>query len=182
MSATFESFVNSQTSVDSFHLINVFADVPLSISIPAFKEGDPVVSLIPINHDLAVELYVRPVDLPLINIGESIRLIFDGWPSLVFGGWPSSSFGTFGGEVYAIDKNISDNGLYRILIVPDERDFEWPNLLKLGSGVKGIFLLNDVPIWYEMWRQINGFPPEFYDGKKSKYKLDDSIDDKYHTK
>jgi membrane fusion protein, adhesin transport system len=148
------------------------------------KEGDPVVSLIPIEQDLAVELYVRPVDLPLINIGERIRLIFDGWPSLVFGGWPNASFGSFGGEVYAIDRNISTNGLYRVLIIPDEKDpAKWPSkYLKLGSGVKGIFLLNSVPIWYEMWRQINGFPPEFYDGKKSDYKLDESIDEKYHTK
>lgn len=146
------------------------------------KEGEPVVSLIPINHDLAVEMYVRPLDLPLIKIGEHNRLIFDGWPSLVFGGWPNASFGSFGGEVYAIDKNISDNGLYRVLIIPDERDVAWPELLRLGSGVKGVFLLNDVPIWYEMWRQINGFPPEFYDGKKSVYKLDESIDSKYHTK
>lgn len=146
------------------------------------KEGDPVVSLIPINHDLAVELYVRPVDLPLINIGEHNRLVFDGWPSMVFGGWPNASFGTFGGEVYAIDKNISENGKYRVLIIPDEKEIRWPELLKLGSGVKGVFLLNNVPIWKEMWRQINGFPPDFYDGKKSKYKLDESIDSKYHTK
>ncbi len=146
------------------------------------KEGDQVVSLIPIVHELAVELYVRPVDLPLIKIGERNRLIFDGWPTIVFGGWPGVSHGTFGGEVYAIDKNISANGLYRILIIPDEKDVVWPDLLKLGSGTKGIFLLNDVPIWYELWRQINGFPPEFYDGKKSNYQLDETIDEKYHTK
>jgi len=24
--------------------------------------------------------------------------------------------------------------------------------------------LNDVPVWYEIWRQINGFPPEYYTG------------------
>jgi len=23
-------------------------------------------------------------------------------------------------------------------------------------------LLKDVPIWYELWRQINGFPPDYY--------------------
>ena len=25
-----------------------------------------------------------------------------------------------------------------------------------------MMLLKDVPIWYELWRQINGFPPEYY--------------------
>jgi adhesin transport system membrane fusion protein len=23
-------------------------------------------------------------------------------------------------------------------------------------------LLSDVPIWYELWRNINGFPPDYY--------------------
>jgi hypothetical protein len=23
-------------------------------------------------------------------------------------------------------------------------------------------LLKDVPIWYELWRRLNGFPPEYY--------------------
>jgi hypothetical protein len=22
--------------------------------------------------------------------------------------------------------------------------------------------MNDVPIWYELWRRVNGFPPDFY--------------------
>ena len=125
---------------------------------------------------------MKPIDIPLIKIGEKNRIIFDGWPSLVFSGWPNTSFGSFGGEVYAIDRNISTNGLYRVLVIPDETKEEWPPLLKLGSAARGIFLLNDVKIWYEMWRQINGFPPEYYDGNKSKYKLDEGIDKKYHTK
>ena len=146
------------------------------------KEGEPLVSLIPSKHDLAVEIYVRPMDRPLINIGERNRIIFDGWPSLVFSGWPNTSFGSFGGEVYAVDRNISENGLYRVLIIPDYNEEEWPEQLTLGSGARGIFLLNDVAIWYEIWRQINGFPPDFYDGEKSQYKLDETIDKKYHTK
>jgi membrane fusion protein, adhesin transport system len=34
--------------------------------------------------------------------------------------------------------------------------------LRVGSGARGFALLNDVPIWYELWRQLNGFPPNFY--------------------
>lgn len=149
------------------------------------KSGDKLISLVPINPELAIEIYVKPVDLPLIKIGEKIRIIFDGWPSLVFSGWPNSSFGTFSGEVYAIDKTITDyKGKYRILIIPDDTEHEpdWPSALRLGGGAKGMFLLNDVPVWYELWRQINGFPPDFYDGSKSEYKLDKTIDKKYHTK
>ncbi len=22
--------------------------------------------------------------------------------------------------------------------------------------------MSDVPIWYELWRQVNGFPPDLY--------------------
>ncbi len=126
------------------------------------KEGTPVINIIPANLDYAVELYVRPIDLPLVNIGEDVRLQFDGWPALVFSGWPNLSFGTFGGKVAAIDRVTSQNDLYRILIKPNTNDKEWPHLLRPGSGAKGIMLLNDVPVWYELWRQLNAFPPDFY--------------------
>ena len=26
-------------------------------------------------------------------------------------------------------------------------------------------MLKDVSIWYELWRNINGFPPEYYQAK-----------------
>jgi hypothetical protein len=31
----------------------------------------------------------------------------------------------------------------------------WPSNLKIGTGAQGFALLNDVPIWYELWRQLN---------------------------
>jgi hypothetical protein len=77
-----------------------------------------LVSVMPARFDLAVELYVRPMDMPLINKGQKVRFMFDGWPSIVFSGWPNSSYGTFGGEVVAIDNFISPNGKYRILVAP----------------------------------------------------------------
>lgn len=147
------------------------------------KESSPICSIMPANVNLAAELYVKPVDLPLILEGERLRLIFDGWPAMVFSGWPNASFGTFGGEVVAIDKVISSNGKYRVLVIPDVTDeATWPEPIRVGSGVQGLFLLNDVPIWYELWRQINGFPPDFYDESHSDNKLDKTIDKKYHTK
>ncbi len=146
------------------------------------KEGSPIIELMPTNIEIATAIYIRPVDLPLIKIGEKVRLTFDGWPSLVFSGWPSTSFGTFGGEVYAVDKVATPAGKFRVLIIPDPTDIAWPDKLRVGSGATGIFLLNEVPVYYEIWRQINGFPPEFYDGSKSKYELDETLDGKYHTK
>lgn len=126
------------------------------------KEGDPLLSFMPKKYDLAVEIYVDPIDLPLMNIGQHVRLQFDGWPAIVFSGWPGASYGTYGGEIYAIDKFISTNGKYRILVKPEESDHTWPEELRVGGGTKAMILLNDVPVWYELWRKINDFPPEFY--------------------
>lgn len=126
------------------------------------KEGEPILTLMPAKFDFAVEMYVEPVDIPLIQKGEEVRFMFDGWPALVFSGWPNLSTGTFKGEVYAIDNFISDNGKYRVIITPDHNFKKWPELLRLGSGAQCFTLLGDVPLWYEIWRKFNGFPPDFY--------------------
>lgn len=126
------------------------------------KEGDPVVSIQPADYQLAVEMYVAPLDLPLLQIGNNVRFLFDGWPSFFFSGWPGVSLGTFGGKIVAIDRNISANGKFRVLVAQDTTDQEWPSALQPGGGAKAIALLNNVPVWYEMWRVMNGFPPDFY--------------------
>ena len=126
------------------------------------KEGENLMSIMPANYNLAIEVFVEPIDFPLVHKGEKVRIIFDGWPSVVFSGWPSISYGTYGGKVYAKDKFISKNGKFRILIAPDTEDHPWPEMINVGSGATGIFLLNDVPIWYELWRNLSGFPPEYY--------------------
>lgn len=136
------------------------------------KEGEAVVTILPKDYQLAVELFIEPIDLPLINIGNEVRFIFDGWPAFVFSGWPNSSFGTYSGAVFAIDNNISENGKYRILVQHNPQQSAWPSALRPGGGAKGVALLTDVPVWYEMWRQLNGFPPNFYKqfGEKKKEK------------
>lgn len=131
------------------------------------KDGDPVVTIMPEKYDYAVEIYVDPIDLPLVNIGQHVRIQFDGWPAIVFSGWPNTSYGSYGGEVYAIDKFISDNGKYRVLVQPEKDDHPWPDQLRFGSGTKSFIMLKDVPIWYELWRNINGFPPEYYESKEN---------------
>lgn len=135
-----------------------------------FKEGEQLVGIMPANYDLAVETYVEPIDLPLIHIGEDIRVQFDGWPAIVFSGWPDASFGTYAGKVVAVETFISPNGKFRVLIAPNPRAEDWPKNVRVGSGARTIALLNDVPIWYELWRKLNGFPPDYYnpDGYASK--------------
>jgi hypothetical protein len=138
------------------------------------KEGDPILTIMPADYDLATTLYVRPIDLPLIEIGQEVRIQFDGWPAIIFSGWPNTSYGTYGGKVFAIDKFISKNGKFRILVAPDPNDHDWPDALRVGGGTNNMLLLKDVPIWYELWRQINGFPPDFYEASKDVAKMDQS--------
>ncbi|MDO8968065.1 HlyD family secretion protein, partial [Algoriphagus sp.] len=126
------------------------------------KEGDPIVNIVPANAELAVEMYVQPVDLPLVKVGNKVRFIFDGWPAIVFSGWPQISNGTFGGVVIAIDQFAGPNNQYRVLVMEDPEEDAWPDLLRIGSGADGIALFNDVPVWYEIWRQLNGFPADYY--------------------
>jgi len=127
-----------------------------------FKEGEKLVGIMPSNYELAVEMYVRPIDLPLIHIGEHVRVQFDGWPAIVFSGWPNVSYGTYGAKIVAIENFISNNGKYRVLLKPDKKDVKWPDAIRVGSGAKTIALLDNVSIWFELWRQINSFPPNFY--------------------
>jgi membrane fusion protein, adhesin transport system len=129
-------------------------------------EGEQLLSIMPAAYDLAVELYISPVDMPLIHTGNIVNIIFDGWPSVVFSGWPNLSFGTFIGRVSAIDNFISENGKYRILVSPDPEERPWPVALRIGSGAIGMALLKDVPVGYEIWRKINGFPPDYYVANK----------------
>ena len=132
----------------------------------SFKEGEPLVNIMPANYDLAVETYVAPLDLPLLKVGEKVRIQFDGWPAIVFSGWPNASYGTFGGQIVAVETFISNNGKYRVLLAPDsDEDYAWPEGLRPGSGAYTIALLEDVPVWYELWRKLNGFPPDYYTPK-----------------
>jgi len=126
------------------------------------KEGTEILSIMPANATLAVEMYVAPIDLPLVRIGNKVRFIFDGWPAIVFSGWPQISNGTFGGVVVAIDKFTGPNNKYRVVVAQDPEEVPWPNGLQIGSAADGIALLQDVPIWYEIWRQLNGFPADYY--------------------
>ena len=129
------------------------------------KEGEMIVEMVPTKIDHAIELFIEPMDLILINAGQKVRMIFDGFPAIVFSGWPDNSYGTFAGKVSMIENNRNENGKFRILVIPDNQEKPWPKELKTGTGARGFALLKTVPIWYELWRQINGFPPDYYKNK-----------------
>jgi multidrug resistance efflux pump len=129
------------------------------------KEGEPVVTVMPAHAEQAVELYVRPMDVPLLQPGRKVRLQFDGWPALQFSGWPSVSVGTFGGVINVVDYVNAPDGSYRVLVAPDPADEPWPRELRVGSGALGWAMLDEVRVWFEIWRRFNGFPPSIRPGQ-----------------
>lgn len=125
------------------------------------SEGDPICTIVPQTNDRAVQLWLDGNDAPLVEPGRHVRLQFEGWPGVQFAGWPSVAVGTFGGEVISVDATDDGNGKFRILIQPDDTDRPWPEERYLRQGVRanGWVLLERVPLWYEVWRNMNGFPP-----------------------
>lgn len=127
------------------------------------KEGDPLCVIVPDTAERAVQIWVKGVDAPLVTAGSHVRLQFEGWPAVQFTGWPSTAIGTFGGKVVSVDSTDNGKGEFRVLVLPEllERDSEWPSEQYLRQGVRanGFVLLKTVPLWYEIWRKMNGFPP-----------------------
>lgn len=125
------------------------------------KAGEPLAVLIPDNNNPTVELLMNGNDAPLIQVGDKVRLQFEGWPAIQFAGWPSVAVGTFGGEVMLVDATDNGQGKFRIMVQPDPKDEAWPSQRYLRQGVRanGWVLLRTVPLWFEVWRQFNGFPP-----------------------
>ena len=126
--------------------------------------GDPLFEIIPDTDFLWVELSVRGMDQPLIHIGDKVRLQFDGWPAIQFVGWPSAARGTFGGIVFAINPADDGKGNFKVFVVPDPTDpieERWPDRRYLKQGVRANawIIMESVPLGFEIWRQLNGFPP-----------------------
>ena len=128
------------------------------------KKGEQLFVIVPEADELAVEMTVSGMDWPLIQEGDLVRLQFDGWPAVQFAGWPSAAIGTFGGKVNRKLPTDDGTGRFRVVVVPDShfpRENGWPDDRYLSQGVRanGWVLLNRVTLGYEIWRQLNGFPP-----------------------
>lgn len=128
------------------------------------RAGDVVATFVPDNVVRAIELFIDGRDVALVRPGAKVRLQFEGWPVVQFSGWPSVAIGTFGGEVAAVDPSAQANGRFRILVVADDGDSNpWPDerFVRFGAKVRGWVLLDRVSVGYEIWRQLNNFPPNF---------------------
>jgi RND family efflux transporter MFP subunit len=126
--------------------------------------GQPVATFVPDDVDRAVELFIDGRDVALVREGSPVRLQFEGWPVVQVSGWPSVAIGTFAGRVVAIDPSAQTNGRFRVLVAEDAEDGPaWPDkgYVRFGSGARGWILFETVSVGYEIWRQLNNFPPNF---------------------
>jgi len=154
-----------------FYIITAPQDGQIMRSIKAgigetVKEGEQLMQIVPDSFNPAVEMFINPLDFSLISIGQKVQTQFDGFPAIIFSGWPKASYGIFEGKVVAVDQSINANGQFRVWVSPSGEK-KWPKAIRFGSGTQNITLLKDVFLGYELWRQINGFPPDFYRAPKT---------------
>lgn len=153
------------------------------------KQATTLALLVPSTKQLAVELFVDGNDVTFVEVGRHVRLQFEGWPAIQWIGWPSAAIGTFGGQVAFVDRFDDGTGKFRVMVLPDERPFRapegpwvewlrrwitfdkvtgsqnphaWPGdpWLRQGVRARGWIVLDEVSLGFEVWRQLNGFPPQ----------------------
>ena len=142
------------------------------------KKGDPICTIVPETSERAVQIWLDGNDAPLVAAGRHVRLQFVGWPAIQFAGWPSVAVGTFGGTVVSVDMVDNGKGKFRCQILPDKTEtIQWPQdrFLRQGVRANGWVLLEQVPLWFEVWRQLNGFPP-IVDVESSLYSTEKKAD------
>ncbi|AWW75555.1 RND transporter [Erythrobacter sp. KY5] len=125
--------------------------------------GQVLATFVPETQTRVVEVFVDGRDVALVQTGEEARIEFEGWPAVQFSGWPSVAIGTFPGIVETVDQVAQADGRFRVLIKEDPNAEEgWPEdrYARIGTVVRAWILLETVPVGYEIWRQLNNFPPE----------------------
>jgi hypothetical protein len=139
--------------------------------------------IVPDTPDRAVAIKVNGNDVPLVATHNSdgsvrkVRLQFEGWPAVQFAGWPSAAVGTFGGVVTVVDSSSDGTGNFRLLVRPDPEDKPWPDerILRQGVRANAWVLLNRVPLGWELWRRVNGFPPVVASAEPTKEKVEEIL-------
>ena len=138
------------------------------------KQGETVVTLSPTAEDKAIEMVAEGLDSPLLAPGRKVRLLFFGVPAIPLPAWPELMAGTRAGVIKVVDQIDDGKGNYRFWVVPDPDDpSPWPEQSRVRQGTKvmGWVVLNRVPLWYEMWRRFNFFPPDYEQREPSVFEM-----------
>ena len=133
------------------------------------RPGDKLVRISPTSIDKAIEMKADGIDAPLLNVGRKVKLLFYGIPAIPLPAWPDTMYGTFTGVIKVVDQVDDGKGNYRFWVIPDAEDKPWPEQthIRQGTKVMGWVILNRVPLWYELWRRFNLFPPDYQEGPPS---------------
>jgi multidrug efflux pump subunit AcrA (membrane-fusion protein) len=127
------------------------------------RQGDKIVRISPNSLDKAIEMTADGIDAPLLNVGRKVKILFYGIPAIPLPAWPEVMAGTYTGVIKVIDQVDDGKGNFRFWVVPDPEDRMWPeqNHVRQGTKAMGWVILNRVPLWYELWRRFNLFPPDY---------------------
>ena len=127
------------------------------------RPGDKMVRISPTSADKAIEMMADGIDAPLLNVGRKVKILFYGIPAIPLPAWPELMAGTYGGVIKVIDQVDDGKGNFRFWVVPDPDEKPWPpqEHVRQGTKVMGWVILNRVPLWYELWRRFNLFPPDY---------------------
>ena len=127
------------------------------------RQGDKLVRISPASADKAIEMVADGIDAPLLNVGRKVKVLFYGIPAIPLPAWPELMAGTYTGVVKVIDQVDDGKGNFRFWVVPDPEEKPWPpqEHVRQGTKVMGWVILNRVPLWYELWRRFNLFPPDY---------------------
>lgn len=120
------------------------------------KKDEKILTVVPAYAEVVVIASCEPNDIPLMEAGQRAMVAFDGYPMLPIPGWPEHSVGMFEANVRFVSAAATqDGGGFAVVLEPSET---WPSALRAGTNSHVTLLLKDVPLWFELWRQLNGLP------------------------
>lgn len=125
------------------------------------KKGEEVLLFSPKVGKKSIMLKVSDFNMPLIKEGLPVRIRFYGWPALQIAGWPTIKYGTFGGIIKHVEATSYEKGFFYARVEEDPKE-PWPkgDDLRVGTQSTLWVRLATVPIWYQIWRLMNAFPPQ----------------------
>lgn len=138
------------------------------------KQGDNLVTISPLASDPAIEMFAEGLDAPLLKPGRKVKILFFGVPAIPLPAWPGLMAGTRSGVIKVVDQIDDGKGNFRFWVVPDPDDPQpWPDQsqVRQGTNVLGWVIMNRVPLWYELWRRFNFFPPDYSEREPSIFEM-----------
>lgn len=138
------------------------------------KQGENLVTISPLATDPAIEMFAEGLDSPLLTPGRKVKILFFGVPAIPLPAWPGLMAGTRSGVIKVVDQIDDGKGNFRFWVVPDPEDPQpWPaqSQVRQGTKVLGWVILNRVPLWYELWRRFNFFPPDYMEREPSIFEM-----------